>query len=229
MTEPDRAPDLVAPLDAGDPRFAGSEEAREHPHHRALVESRGPGGLQDNPRVRVLRVAIPLAFAGGLAAVVAVFAIGLDPGSGSEVVGPVALVRAAVAERPRRFCYHGEQPCAWLTVVDGELLALNTNGPLPEEFGRLGVAWCASSGGFGSNVSGSRFDARGNVVRGPAPRGLDRYRLTLGPAGRLTIDFSSLTTGLQVAQVPGLIPPAGPLCDQIPFDREADLPTLERA
>ncbi len=226
MADPlhERDDGFAAPLDAADPRFAGSHEAaRGGRGERSLVRSGGPGSLPDNPRVRWLRVAIPAVFLAGVAAVVAVFVVGLDPGPRAEVVGPEAAVLAAVAERPQRVCYQGAQPCAWLTIVDGELLALSTDGPLISEFGRLGVSWCPSSGGFGSVVTGSRWDAAGNVVRGPAPRGVDRLRVVTNSEGDLQVDFFSRTTGLQAGRAPSLIPPSGPDCDQIPFDREADL------
>jgi len=211
---------FVAPLDAGDPRFAGSGERLPPPGPRRLVESSGPGSSQLSPRVRVLRVLIPAVFLGAIVVVVAVFAAGLDTGDGQQVIGDAATVRALVQERPRRACYLGAQPCTWLTVVDGEVLALAASGPLGEESGRQGVGWCPGSGGYGSNATGSRFDASGNVVRGPAPRGLDRYRVATDPEGRLVVDFFSLTTGDQVAREPELIPPTGPDCACIPFDRE---------
>lgn len=217
----------AAPLDAADPRFAGSAGARV-PRRRTLVESKGPGVSQQDPRVRALRRLMRVAFIGGILAVVTVFVVGMDPGDGRQVVGPEAAVRAAVADRPHRVCYRGSQPCAWLTVVDGELLAFNTNGPLREEFGRQGVGWCPSSGYFGANATGSRYDQRGHLVRGPAPRGLDRFRLSSDVEGLVRIDFFSLTTGLQAARRVDLLPPAGPDCETIPFDRDADL-DLEEA
>ncbi|HWB71876.1 MAG TPA: hypothetical protein VG452_06640 [Egibacteraceae bacterium] len=218
---PSRRP--TGPLDASDPRFGVGDGAPAPGRLRTLVPSQGPGPSPLDPRVRALRVALPALFAAGLLTVAAVFYVALDPGSGSQAVGPAAAVRAAVAPRPHRVCYRGSQPCAWLTVVDGELLALNTSGPLREEFGRLGVAWCPSSGYFGSNTSGSRFDQAGRVVRGPAPRGLDRFALRTTPDGGLVINFFRLTTGLQAEQTDQVRPPAGPDCPTIPFDRDADL------
>lgn len=212
---------FTPPLDASDPRFAGSEQAAPD-RPRRLVDNRGPGASPFDPRVRRLRVLIPVAFCLALAGVAAMFFVGLDPGGFVEVVGPEQAVRRAVAERPRRVCARGEPPCAWLVLVDGELRALATSGPLPEEYGRQGVGWCASSGGFGAPVSGSRYDAAGNVVRGPAPRGLDRFRVSLDGQGRVLVDFSSLTTGLRAGRAE-LVPPSGRPCDEPPFDREADL------
>ncbi len=177
-----------------------------------------------DPRVRVLRAALPLLALGAVVLIGAVFARGLDPPGGQvEVVGDEGAVRAAVAERPLRVCLGGRQPCAWLTVADGRLLALNTSGPLREEYGRNGVQWCPTSGHFGANNTGSRFDQAGRVVDGPAPRSMDRFHVRVDDAGRVVVDFAALTTGLQAHRVTETTPPVGPHCDPIPFDREADL------
>lgn len=223
----DREGRHAAPLDAADPRF-DPRPGTLRPRHRRLVESSGPGANPMDPRVRALRVMIPVTFAAVVAGVVLVFFLGLSPRTSAQVVGPDETVRAELAERPHRVCYADAGPCAWLSLVEGEVLALSTNGPLREEFGRFGVSWCPTSGYFGSNVSGSRFDPRGHVVRGPAPRGLDRYRLTVDDGGTLRIDFRSLTTGLQAGRTDEVIPPSGPECAEIPFDRDADLDLEER-
>lgn len=213
---------VAAPLDADDPRYRQSGDRRREPVRR-LVESKGPGASPEQPAVRRLRVLIPLVFTAVVAGVIAVFLVGLAPGDGLQVVGPESAVRSAVAPRPHRVCYRGAQPCAWIALLDGDLVAFNTNGPLAEETGRLGVAWCPSSGQYGSNVSGSRFDARGEVVSGPAPRGLDRMRLATDAEGLLRIDFFALSTGTQAGRAEAFVDPAGPACDIIPFDRDADL------
>jgi hypothetical protein len=113
-------------------------------------------------------------------------------------------------------------------VVDGRLVAFNTNGPLPQEYGRAGVGWCATSGWFGANATGSRFDQVGKVARGPAPRGLDRFGLRVDEAGLVHINFAELTTGTLADQTRDLAEPTGPHCDTIPFDRDADLDLMER-
>ena len=221
------------PLDAFDPRFgpdggdvAGPDEGgRPAPRaDRVLVESAGPGPSQGDPKVRVLRVAVPLLALAGLAAVVAVFFSGLDPGDSEVVVGPVDEVARAVADRPYRVCFDAANPCAWLTVVDGDVVAFNTNGPLAEEYGRQGVGWCPSSGYFGANATGSVWDQQGRVVDGPSPRSLDRFTTSVTPDGDLVIDFASLNAGLADWQIAGDVSaPDGPLCQQIPFDRVPDL------
>ena len=173
--------------------------------------------------MRILRVAVPVLFAAGLVVVGLVFFTGLQPGAQTTVVGSEAAVRAAVAQRPKRVCFNDNNPCAWVTVVAGELVAFNTNGPLAQEYGRAGVGWCASSGWFGSNVTGSRYDQHGTVADGPAPRGLDRFAVTVDDQAQVVIDFTQLTAGVQAAQAPQPQPPAGPHCTTIPFDRDADL------
>lgn len=213
-------PRYDAPLDETDPRYGRRGPAR--PHERELVTSRGPGPDPESAAARFARIIIPTIAVLGALAVAFVFWTGLDPGSGRQVVGPVEQVRSAVAERPRRVCYGGELPCAWLTVHDGELLALNTSGPLPEEFGRAGVGWCPGSELFGANSTGSRFDPAGRVLRGPARRGLDRFAVDVTD-GEVVIDFFALETGLPAGRADDLIGPAGPLCEDIPFDRDADL------
>jgi hypothetical protein len=176
-----------------------------------------------DPRARILRAAVPLLFVAGMGVVVAVFTTALRSGSPVEDLGPEAAVLAAVQDRPRRVCLNGRLPCAWVTVVDGTLLALNTSGPLREEFGRQGVMWCPSSGYFGSEALGSRYDPAGMVVRGPSPRGLDRYHLAVDRRGHVVLDFRTVTAGLQSFRTREVIPAAGPDCEPMPFDRDPDL------
>ncbi|MGH8886891.1 MAG: hypothetical protein ACRDYX_17330 [Egibacteraceae bacterium] len=190
---------------------------------RVLVPSQGPGVSTMDPRVRILRVAVPALFVAGLVAVAAVFFSGLNPGTSRLALGDDSAVRAAVADRPRRVCFNHNNPCAWIALVNGRLYAFNTNGPLPQEFGRQGVGWCPSSGGYGANATGSRWDAAGNVVQGPARRGLDRFTLIVRRDGTLEIEFASLSAGPPGWQVHERLPPIGQDCATIPFDREPEL------
>ena len=216
--------ELTAPLDAADPRFAGPAPAEVAvPRPRRLVRSHGPGAQPAHPLENVLRIGLPLVFVAGLATVAAVFFLGLRPGAQVTVVGPPDQVRAAVAERPHRVCFNGNNPCAWLTVVGDRLYAFNTNGPLPQEYGRAGIAWCPTSGYFGANATGSRFDQQGRLVRGPAPRGLDRFALVTDAQGRLVVDWRQLNAGRRDFDTTEVSPPDGPDCATIPFDRDADL------
>ncbi|MGH8930233.1 MAG: hypothetical protein ACRDZO_06255 [Egibacteraceae bacterium] len=222
--------DEPTPLGPRDPRFAeGDPDDPGKAVPRSLVRSLGPGPSPLSRQVRVLRIAFPLLFLAGVLTVAAVFIRALDQGPPQVRLGPVDAVRAAVEARPRRVCIQeGASPCAWITFVAGELAAFNTNGPLPVEYGRLGVGWCPSSGGFGANATGSRWDAAGNVVEGPAPRGLDRFDVIVSRDGIATVDFSNITGGLLSWQVDERIPPQGPDCPSIPFDRDPDLPLVRR-
>jgi hypothetical protein len=185
------------------------------------VASRGPYPDPESPSARFARLVIPAAAFAGLLVVIAVFTAALRPSSAVVDLGPVDAIRAAVEQRPRRACLGQGPSCAWIVLHDGTLLALNTSGPLPDEFGRQGVGWCPSSGGFGANGTGSRYDAAGNVVSGPAPRGLDRFRVVVDD-GRVSVDFTSLTAGAPRGRA-DLVPAAGRACTSIPFDRA---PTL---
>ena len=167
-------------------------------------------------------MALPIVFFAALLVIGAVFFQGLQPGIQYEVLGRESAVRAAVAERPKRVCLNDNNPCAWITTVGDRLVAFNTNGPLPQDFGRDGVGWCPTSSWFGANATGSQFDQQGRVAGGPSPRGLDRFGVSVHD-GLVRVDFTVLTTGLQRGQVRGITPPQGPHCDPIPFDREADL------
>ena len=212
-------PDAPA-LDGWDPRFEAAAGSQAPP--RELVRSRGPGPSPEDPQVRRLRIALPLVFFAAVAVVIAVFFAGLRPGQQYETVGAEPAVAAEINQRPKRVCLNGNNPCAWLTFVDGRLVAFNTNGPLPQEYGRDGIGWCPSSGWFGANATGSRFDQHGRVVKGPAPRSLDRFRVEVR-GGQVLVHFTELTAGVQVEQVKATSPAAGPDCATIPFDRNADL------
>lgn len=212
---------LIEPLDPTDPRFTGFQRPPAEPRQRELVESRGPGHSPMDRRVRIIRMAIPTIAIAGVVAVAAVFWNALTPDSGALRVGEADAVAAAVAERPLRVCRGDGPPCAWLTTVDGELTALNTSGPVHSEYGRQGVGWCPSSGYFGANSTGSRYDPAGRLVSGPANRGLDRFRLR-EEDGVVVVDFSRRTAGPR-ARAGDPRPRDGPACDEIPFDRDADL------
>ena len=211
------------PLDPWDPRFLPAEAAgAQPPDQRRLVRSRGPGPDPEDPQVRRIRVALPLVFAAALVVIALVFFNGLRPGPQFEMIGEPSAVRAAIEQRPKRVCLNDNNPCAWLTLIGAEIVAFNTNGPLPQEYGRDGIGWCATSGWFGANATGSRFDQQGRVAGGPAPRGLDRFEVSERDA-QVVVDFTALTAGVQREQVDDVTPPDGPHCDPIPFDRDADL------
>lgn len=206
----------LAEVEERDPAVGGNG-------YRRLVPSSGPGssaGLRGgDPKVRILRVAVPVLAAAGVLAIALVFLAGLGPGDEDlvEIVGPESPVRAAASERPRRVCLDGEGPCAWLSMADGELVALSTAAPLRGERGRADVGWCPSSGRYGSNSSGARFDALGRVVSGPALRGLDRHPVHVED-GQVVIDFGERRLGVQANQTDEVTPATGAPCERMPFD-----------
>lgn len=220
---PDPLGEATEPLDLTDPRFTGFSRPPAGERSRELIASRGPGHSPMDARVRVVRLAIPAIAIAGIISVAAVFWTALAPESAEVVVGDADAVASAVADRPLRVC-PGEEgpPCAWLTLVDGELLALDTSGPIGAEFGRQAVKWCPSSGYFGSNTTDSRYDPAGRIVTGPARRGLDRFELRRDDAGRLIVDFSRRTAGPRAGDGDP-VSRSGPPCDEIPFDRNPDL------
>jgi cytochrome b6-f complex iron-sulfur subunit len=73
------------------------------------------------------------------------------------------------------------------------------------------VPWCGSSQWFECPCHGSQYNRWGEYQFGPAPRGLDRFALTVQD-GRVIVDTSKIVTGParqadQLAQ-----PPEGPHC-----------------
>jgi hypothetical protein len=216
---------LAGPLDPVDPRFVGAERIEVPERPRRLVETIGPGASPQDPRVRLLRGVVPALGVVALLAFGAMFFRALAPGPSTVVVGDEGTVRAAVAERPLRVCREPDgAPCAWLTVVDSRLLALSTSGAVPAEHGRQGVGWCPSSGYFGSNATGSRYDAAGNLVVGPSPRGLDRFTVRITDAGEVAVHFGGRTAGRRAGSASESISPDGPDCDSVPYAWDIDLP-----
>jgi cytochrome b6-f complex iron-sulfur subunit len=74
------------------------------------------------------------------------------------------------------------------------------------------VPWCESSAWFECPCHGSRYNRWGEYEFGPAPRGLDRFNLTV-EEGRVIVDTSTVVTGpsRQVNALPQ--PPEGPHCN----------------
>ncbi|HWB72546.1 MAG TPA: Rieske 2Fe-2S domain-containing protein, partial [Egibacteraceae bacterium] len=73
------------------------------------------------------------------------------------------------------------------------------------------VPWCGSSQWFECPCHGSRYNRWGEYQDGPAPRGLDRFPLTL-EGGRVVVDTAKIITG--PARQSGTLdqPPEGPHC-----------------
>jgi Rieske Fe-S protein len=95
----------------------------------------------------------------------------------------------------------------WVVNAGGELFALSQKCP------HLGcrVPFCESSGRFECPCHGSVFDIAGEWIKGPAPRGMDRYPLTL-EQGVLSVDSSQREDGPDHGADTYLTPSKGPSC-----------------
>jgi cytochrome b6-f complex iron-sulfur subunit len=78
----------------------------------------------------------------------------------------------------------------WLVNAKGDLFALSEKCP------HLGckVPFCESSGRFECPCHGSVFDLAGEYIQGPAPRGMDRYPITV-KNGSVVADLGTLESG----------------------------------
>lgn len=100
--------------------------------------------------------------------------------------------------------------------IDGEGLTVNVRA-LYQRCPHLGCKpnFCLKNYWFECPCHGSRYDRIGIKIRefGPAPRGLDRFSVSVDAAGVLTVDTSKLTLGpLPVALgQPGIIPARSPV------------------
>jgi len=101
-------------------------------------------------------------------------------------------------------------------VIEGRLFVANAGGhlfALSQKCPHLGcrVPFCDSSGRFECPCHGSKFDLGGEWIQGPAPRGMDRYDLSL-QNGKLLVDTSTLTDGPDRGAHQYLTPAKGPAC-----------------
>ena len=96
---------------------------------------------------------------------------------------------------------------SYLTRIDGEIVAIF------EKCTHLGcrVPWCESSGQFECPCHGTIFNRAGDHQSGPAPRGMDRFEVSV-EEGVVFIDTSAVVDG----NPPGVQtidePPIGPSC-----------------
>ena len=84
---------------------------------------------------------------------------------------------------------------SYLTRIDDEVVALWQKCP------HLGcrVSWCENSSEFECACHGSKFNRAGEVRSGPAPRGMDRFAVTINDDGVVEVDTGAVSQG----------PPAG--------------------
>lgn len=95
----------------------------------------------------------------------------------------------------------------WLANADGHLFALSQKCP------HLGcrVPFCESSGRFECPCHGSVFDIGGEWIAGPAPRGMDRFTVSLD-GDSLVVDTTDRKPGPDHGANTFLKPPKGPSC-----------------
>lgn len=95
----------------------------------------------------------------------------------------------------------------WLANANGQFFALSQKCP------HLGcrVPFCESSGRFECPCHGSVFDIGGEYIKGPSPRGMDRYELSVVD-GALVADTTKVVSGPDRGANAFLTPPRGPAC-----------------
>jgi cytochrome b6-f complex iron-sulfur subunit len=101
-------------------------------------------------------------------------------------------------------------------VPAGRLFVANTGTrvfALSQKCPHLGcrIPFCESSGHFECPCHGSKYDIGGEWIEGPAPRGMDRYRLTVD-GDTLVVDTSKLINGPERGAKQFFKPAKGPSC-----------------
>jgi len=155
-------------------------------------------------------------------------------GFGSVItIGTIADVKAANPDLPfdRGFPVYYQQARAYVMLIDpsrqefipgedkaGDGTALNVRA-LYQRCPHLGCKPnpCLKNYWFECPCHGSRYDRLGIKAQGaqygPAPRGMDRFSITVDADGTLIVDTSKITLGplpIPVGQ-PGIIPPKSPV------------------
>lgn len=74
------------------------------------------------------------------------------------------------------------------------------------------VPWCSTSQWWECPCHGSQYNRWGEFMDGPAPRGLDRFRVEVDDEGRLLLDTSEIITGPSRGSGALTQPPEGPHC-----------------
>jgi Rieske Fe-S protein len=95
----------------------------------------------------------------------------------------------------------------YLTEIDGAMVGLWQRCP------HLGcrVSWCESSREFECACHGSAFNRAGEVRTGPAPRGMDRFAVSVND-GIVEVDTGDVVEGAPPGTFTIDEPPQGPSC-----------------
>jgi cytochrome b6-f complex iron-sulfur subunit len=101
-------------------------------------------------------------------------------------------------------------------VPAGRLFVANTGTrvfALSQKCPHLGcrIPFCESSGHFECPCHGSKYDIGGEWIEGPAPRGMDRYRLTV-VGDTVVVDTSKSLSGPERGAKQYFKPAKGPSC-----------------
>lgn len=100
--------------------------------------------------------------------------------------------------------------------VDYEAEHVTAQGimPLYQRCVHLGcrVPYCTSSQWFECPCHGSKYNHAGEYQLGPAPRGMDRFKVTIDSSGNVTVDTSQIILGPPRGTDTINEPPQGPFC-----------------
>ena len=119
--------------------------------------------------------------------------------------GPIRLGRASQFVSGTATYFHEAR--LYVVNVEGNYFALSQKCP------HLGcrVPFCESSGRFECPCHGSIFDLAGEYIKGPSPRGMDRYELSVDGED-LVVDTGTSIRGPDRDVQDSLTPPRGPSC-----------------
>jgi cytochrome b6-f complex iron-sulfur subunit len=233
-----RAPRELRPLSTGCDLGAqlmmatAADEATASASSGAAPAAAGPAALKRRKkrtgpsRRDFLRIGLLASMGGVLAAFggasIAFLWPSLRGGFGAQIdVGSEAEVKQAIADGGGRYEYPAGRSyvVAYDPSIDteGRYEEVANGTPfmaLYQKCVHLGcrVPWCESSSWFECPCHGSRYNRWGEYQFGPAPRGLDRFVVSI-QEGRVIIDTSTVITGpsRQVNALPQ--PPEGPHCN----------------
>lgn len=129
----------------------------------------------------------------------------LNPPASASGTGPVRTVPPAAIRG--KTVVEIKSARGYITRDGEDVVALSWKCP------HLGcrVPWCESSGEFECPCHGSVFNRIGEYREGPAPRGMDRYAVSVVD-GVLVVDTSTVITGPPPGAESIDEPPTGPRC-----------------
>jgi cytochrome b6-f complex iron-sulfur subunit len=127
-----------------------------------------------------------------------------DPASGLGGIVS-ALPETEVTEIP----VYIQSAQTYLTRIDDQIVGLWQRCP------HLGcrISWCESSREFECPCHGSRFNRAGEVRSGPAPRGMDRFQVSVD-GDLVEVDTGTVIQGSPPGEESIDEPPQGPSCSE---------------